>query len=158
GRAAQRRRARGETQTRGAEHLAPAPGRSVTDLPRGHPFPHRGDGRVQPGAAALARALRVPVVPVGLIGAHDAMPVGSSWPKPGRKPVRLLIGQPVRVQSGEALTDLNDRIEQRVRAMVETRTVEAGVGPDVVEPPPDAPAPPTPPHDTNATDQASEPK
>jgi len=112
----------------------------------------------KPGAAALARALRVPVVPVGLIGAHDAMPVGRSWPKPGRQPVRLLIGQPVRVQSGEALTDLNDRIEQRVRAMVETRTVEAGVGPDVVEPPPDAPAPPTPPHDTNATDQASEPK
>src|SRR5699024_2593734 len=57
GRAAQRRRARGETQTRGAEHLTPAPGRSVTDLPRGHPFPHRGDGRVQTrgrGARACA--------------------------------------------------------------------------------------------------------
>ena len=141
-------------------------GLSVTLLRQGIPlliFPEGTRSRTgemagfKPGAAALARALRVPVVPVGLIGAHEAMPVGSSWPKPGRQPVRLLIGQPVRVQSGEALTDLNDRIEQRVRAMVETRTVEAGVGPDVVDAPPIDPAPP-PPHDTNATDQASEPK
>ncbi|HLS02163.1 MAG TPA: lysophospholipid acyltransferase family protein [Beutenbergiaceae bacterium] len=84
-----------------------------------------------PGVAALARALRVPVVPVAIIGAHEAMPVGRSWPKPGRPAVRLLIGQPVRVQPGEALNELNIRIENRVRAMVESKTIEAGMDSDV---------------------------
>lgn len=84
-------------------------------------------GEFKPGVAALARALRVPVVPVALIGAHDAMPVGRSWPKSGRPPVRLLIGDPIKVRPKEALPDLNTRIEQRVRAMVATATVEAGL-------------------------------
>ncbi len=103
------------------------------------------DGKMakfKPGVAALARALRVPVVPVALIGAHEAMPVGRSWPKPGRPPVRLLIGEPVQVQPREALTDLNARIETRVRAMFDTQTVEAGVDPD---------------GDERSTDQAQKP-
>lgn len=87
----------------------------------------------KPGVAALARALRVPVVPVALIGAHEAMPVGRSWPKPGRPPLRILIGDPVQVKSGESLQDLNARIEARVRAMFDTKTVEAGLDEDLPE-------------------------
>lgn len=105
-----------------------------------------------PGVAALARALRVPVVPVAIIGAHEAMPVGRSWPKPGRPPVRLLIGQPVKVQSGEALTDLNQRIEHRIRAMVDTQTVEAGIDNDV------AGGQSSTEGDATPTDEAHEPK
>lgn len=71
----------------------------------------------KPGAAALGRALRVPVVPVAIVGAHDAMPVGRNWPKPGRPPVKLLIGKPLRVRAGESLADFNARVEDRVRAM-----------------------------------------
>jgi|SRR5690625_4103971 len=112
-------------------------GLSITLLRQGVPlliFPEGTRSRngemtqFKPGVAALARALRVPVVPVALIGAHEAMPVGRSWPKPGRLPVRALIGEPVQVRSGEALKDLNERIEGRVRAMVETESVAAGVG------------------------------
>lgn len=83
------------------------------------------DGRMRdfkPGAAALARALRIPVVPLAVVGAHDAMPVGRNWPKPGRMPVKLLIGKPVRVRTGESLTDLNARITARVQAMHTTQT------------------------------------
>ncbi|MFV0425417.1 MAG: lysophospholipid acyltransferase family protein [Beutenbergiaceae bacterium] len=76
----------------------------------------------KPGAAALARALRVPVVPVAIVGAYEAMPKGRNWPAPGRPPVKLLIGKPVRVRSGEALADLNARIEGRVAAMYATQT------------------------------------
>lgn len=76
----------------------------------------------KPGAAALARALRVPVVPVALVGAFDAMPKGVNWPLPGRLPVKLLIGKPVRVRTGETLADLNTRMESRVRAMHSTQT------------------------------------
>ncbi len=98
--------------------------------------------KFKPGVAALARALRVPVVPVAIIGAHEAMPVGASWVKPGRPPVRLIIGQPVYVQPGESLAELNDRIETRVRAMFDTHTAEAGQDkPDPAEPTNEAPEP-----------------
>ncbi len=76
----------------------------------------------KPGAAALGRALRVPVVPIAIIGAHEAMPVGRNWPRPGRPPVRLLIGKPLRVRAGESLNDFNARVEDRVRAMVTTQS------------------------------------
>jgi len=76
----------------------------------------------KPGAAALARALRVPVVPVAIVGAHEAMPVGRNWPKPGRPPVKLLIGKPLRVRAGESLADFNARVENRVRAMYTTQS------------------------------------
>ncbi|UFU03153.1 1-acyl-sn-glycerol-3-phosphate acyltransferase [Ruania suaedae] len=69
------------------------------------------------GASALGRALRVPIVPVALVGAHDAMPPGTFWPKSGRMPVKVLIGKPVRVRPREALADLNARLTARVRAM-----------------------------------------
>jgi len=76
----------------------------------------------KPGAAALGRALRVPVVPVAIVGAHEAMPVGRNWPKPGRLPVKLLIGKPLRVRAGESLADFNARVEGRVRAMYTTQS------------------------------------
>lgn len=76
----------------------------------------------KPGAAALGRALRVPVVPVAIVGAHEAMPVGASWVKKGRPPVTLLIGKPLRVKAGESLADFNARVEGRVRAMHTTRS------------------------------------
>jgi 1-acyl-sn-glycerol-3-phosphate acyltransferase len=76
----------------------------------------------KPGAAAIGRALRVPVVPVAIVGAHEAMPVGRNWPKPGRPPVKLLIGKPLRVKAGESLIDFNERVEGRVRAMHTTQS------------------------------------
>ncbi|MFV0252625.1 MAG: lysophospholipid acyltransferase family protein [Beutenbergiaceae bacterium] len=88
----------------------------------------------KPGAAALARALRVPVVPVAIVGAYDAMPKGRNWPKPGRPPIKLLIGKPVRVRTGEALGELNDRIESRVGAMHSTQTATVLVRDDAPKP------------------------
>lgn len=78
--------------------------------------------RFTPGAAALARALRVPVVPVAMVGNHEAMPVGASWPTRGRPPVKVLIGKPIRVRAGESLTGLNTRVESTVSAMFRART------------------------------------
>ncbi|SEE80834.1 lysophospholipid acyltransferase family protein [Ruania alba] len=101
-------------------------GLSVTLLRQGVPlliFPEGTRSRTgemadfTPGAAALGRALRVPIVPVALVGAHDAMPPGTFWPKSGRMPVKVLIGKPVRVRPREALADLNARLTARVRAM-----------------------------------------
>ncbi|WP_434081306.1 lysophospholipid acyltransferase family protein [Sanguibacter sp. Z1732] len=75
-----------------------------------------------PGAAALARALRVPLVPLALVGAHDAMPPGASWPKPGRLPVKVIIGKPIEARRGENLPDLNERLTTQVRHMLTNQT------------------------------------
>jgi 1-acyl-sn-glycerol-3-phosphate acyltransferase len=53
-------------------------------------FPEGGrapDGRLQPfhqGAFRLACSLNVPVLPVTILGGHDAWPPGRTLPKPGR--------------------------------------------------------------------------
>lgn len=91
-----------------------------------------------PGAAALARALRLPVVPVALVGAHDAMPVGMFWPKSGRMPVKVLIGKPLRVRAGEKLPEFNARAQARVRAMHTMQTSYVLVPEDSAAPQPES--------------------
>lgn len=79
-------------------------------------------GSFKPGVAALARALRVPVLPLALVGAHDAMPPGASWPKKGRLPVKVLIGKPIYARRGESLPELNERVYTQVRHMLTNQT------------------------------------
>jgi 1-acyl-sn-glycerol-3-phosphate acyltransferase len=56
-------------------------------------FPEGGrspDGRLQrfrPGAFRLACSLGVPVLPVTIIGGHEAWPPGRALPRPGRLPI-----------------------------------------------------------------------
>src|SRR5690606_40478997 len=57
-------------------------------------------GHFKQGAAALAIAAEVPCVPVAVIGAGIAHPRGSRWPKPGRLPVGVVFGAPLRAQPG----------------------------------------------------------
>lgn len=118
-------------------------GLSVTLLRQGVPlliFPEGTRSRsgemadFTPGAAALARALRLPVVPVALVGAHDAMPVGTVWPKSGRMPVKVLIGKPLRVRAGEKLPEFNARAQARVRAMHTMQTSYVLVPEDTPKP------------------------
>lgn len=83
------------------------------------------DGKMRefkPGAAVLSATVRVPCVPMALIGTHEAMPVGRFWPAWGRPRVRVLLGQPMHRQPGERLTDYNQRIMQRIRTMLTMRT------------------------------------
>jgi 1-acyl-sn-glycerol-3-phosphate acyltransferase len=54
------------------------------------------DGRLyrgKTGIARLALSADVPVVPVGVVGTHQAMPGGRSWPVPGQVEVRF--GKPL---------------------------------------------------------------
>ncbi|WP_284298184.1 lysophospholipid acyltransferase family protein [Homoserinibacter gongjuensis] len=57
-------------------------------------------GHFKQGAASLAIATDVPCLPVALIGAGIAHPRGSSWPKPGRLPVGVVFGAPMRAEPG----------------------------------------------------------
>lgn len=69
------------------------------------------------GAAGLAKAVGVPVLPVALIGAHEAMPHGTRWPRRGRPRVVVAVGEPLAARPKEPTAAFNERIEASVRAL-----------------------------------------
>lgn len=78
------------------------------------------DGRMKmfnSGAAGLSTKMDVPVVPIALIGGHEAMPVGSYWPKLGRPRVKLVIGHPMKARPGESVESFNDRLFDVISVM-----------------------------------------
>jgi 1-acyl-sn-glycerol-3-phosphate acyltransferase len=75
-------------------------------------------GSFRTGAAALAVACRVPVVPVGILGTYAAMPRGRKWPVPGRPRVSVRYGPPIRSQPGELPEDLTQRIFDAVKKLL----------------------------------------
>lgn len=83
------------------------------------------DGRMRPfkpGAAALSITASIPCVPVALLGTHEAMPVGRSWPVPGRPPVHVLVGRPMRPRPGERPREFSDRVAARIATMMDMQT------------------------------------
>jgi 1-acyl-sn-glycerol-3-phosphate acyltransferase len=46
-----------------------------------------------PGAVSIVLQENVPIVPVGIVGAHAAMPAGAAWPRPRRITIRF--GAPI---------------------------------------------------------------
>ncbi|MEM7247977.1 MAG: AMP-binding protein [Acidobacteriota bacterium] len=79
------------------------------------------DGRLQafkPGVGRLALETGVPVVPVRIEGAHEALPKGARWPK--RHPLRVLLGEPL-VPGPSELDDPSaaERFVATVRARIE---------------------------------------
>lgn len=49
-------------------------------------------GELKPGFLALVRRAGVPVYPVGVAGAFEALPKGAKWLRP--KPIRVVFGEP----------------------------------------------------------------
>jgi 1-acyl-sn-glycerol-3-phosphate acyltransferase len=74
-------------------------------------------GTFKAGAAALANQSKVPVLPVAIIGAYDAHPRGSRWPKAGRPPVAVVFGEPVFAQAGESANDYMRRVRGEVQRL-----------------------------------------
>ncbi len=94
-------------------------------------------GTFKPGAAALCISRDVPCIPVGIVGASDAMPYGKNWPERGRPPVYVAFGEPLRNEDGETVAEFSDRIAKEVRGLVDyaqdvrarnTAAVERGDG------------------------------
>ena len=75
-------------------------------------------GRFRFGAAALAAAYSVPVVPIGIRGSYAAMPRGRGWPVPGRPPVRVRLGPPLHASPDEDVRAFTRRIEAGVRRVL----------------------------------------
>jgi 1-acyl-sn-glycerol-3-phosphate acyltransferase len=94
-------------------------GWSIVMFPEGTRSPDGWTRRFRPGAAALAIAHGIPIVPVAIRGSYAAMPRGRAWPKPGRPPVHLRYGRPLRPRDGEGALDLNTRVAASIAALLD---------------------------------------
>jgi len=75
-------------------------------------------GHFKPGGAALASATGVPILPIAIIGAHDAHPRGSKWPKSGR-PLGVAFGPPMRALEGENPAEFMARVRAVIAGLLE---------------------------------------
>jgi 1-acyl-sn-glycerol-3-phosphate acyltransferase len=94
-------------------------GWSIVMFPEGTRSPDGWTRRFRPGASALARTHNIPIVPVAISGSFAAMPRGRNWPKPGRPPVHVRYGRPIRPQDGENTLALNGRVSAAISALLD---------------------------------------
>jgi 1-acyl-sn-glycerol-3-phosphate acyltransferase len=94
-------------------------GWSIVMFPEGTRSPDGWTRRFRPGAAALARAHNVPIVPVAIRGSFAAMPRGRSWPKPGRPPVHVRYGAALYPREDENTLALNGRVSAAIAALLD---------------------------------------
>ena len=81
-------------------------------------------GQFKPGAAALASSCDVPCIPVALVGVYLAHPRGTNWPKRGRLPVGVIIGEPMRALTGENPVDFTTRIKAEITRLRDVNTAD----------------------------------
>lgn len=74
------------------------------------------------GPAALCISRDVACLPIGLVGAHEAMPYGRNWPIPGRPPVYVNFGDPLKAEDGETVPEFAGRMAKEVRGLVDEAT------------------------------------
>lgn len=79
-----------------------------------------------PGAVALVLQENVPIVPVGILGAHTAMPAGAAWPRPRKITVRF--GAPILPAELDALGGGDRRARLREATALIMRRIAALTG------------------------------
>ena len=95
-------------------------------------FPEGGlsrDGRLMlgsPGAVSLVLQEQVPIVPVGIVGAHAAMPPGTALPRPARITIRF--GAPILPAELDALGGGDRRARLREATTLIMRRIAALTG------------------------------
>jgi 1-acyl-sn-glycerol-3-phosphate acyltransferase len=92
-------------------------------FPEGTRSPDGKLGEVKPGFIALVRRTHVPVIPVGIAGAGEALPRRSWWLRPAR--VHVVFGEPIPVELIEELSqrgreqELVEMIRERMQNCLE---------------------------------------
>lgn len=89
-------------------------GWNLVVFPEGARSPDGHVQRFRHGVSRLALEAGVPLVPIGIRGAFQAMPKGRNWPKPGRAPVHVRYGEPISPAEGETHQELSRRMSQAV--------------------------------------------
>jgi 1-acyl-sn-glycerol-3-phosphate acyltransferase len=87
------------------------------------------DGRIaegEAGAGLVVAKTRVPVQPVRLFGAHEAMPRGAALPRPSK--IRLVVGEPIVFADSDLGRgrEAYGRIAGRIMAEIEALRLEEG--------------------------------
>ena len=87
-------------------------------------FPEGGlsrDGELMlgsPGAVSLVLNEGLPIVPVGIVGAADALAAGAVWPRPVKITVRY--GEPILPEELDALGgDRRERLQRATRLIMQ---------------------------------------
>lgn len=82
------------------------------------------DGRLyrgRTGAARLAVAAGVPIIPVGVLGTDKVQPIGQLYPKPGKGKVTIKFGTPIDVSGrgddGTALREITDEVMGEIQKL-----------------------------------------
>lgn len=94
-------------------------------------------GTFKPGAAALAIKIGVPIVPLAMVGGHEAMPVGKMWPTAGHPPVKLFIGRPMWALPGDTAEEFIARVARRIQLMYDQESAYVGDPAEDGQPPVD---------------------
>ncbi|WP_434741347.1 lysophospholipid acyltransferase family protein [Micromonospora sp. SH-82] len=96
-------------------------GEQVAIYPEGTRSP---DGRLyrgRTGAARLALAAGVPIVPVGVSGTDKAQPIGARMPRPGTGPIVLRFGKPLdftgRSDDRSSLRAMTDELMSEIQKL-----------------------------------------
>ena len=111
------RRGRGDLDALAAAADALRAGAAVAIFPQGTVL--GGEGRAwHRGAARLALATGAPIVPVRIVGADRALQPGKRIPRRGR--VRVVVGEPIRVEPAPATIAAARELTARVRAAIES--------------------------------------
>lgn len=94
-------------------------GWSLVMFPEGTRSPDGWTRRFRLGAAYLAAAAKVPVVPVAVVGSYAAMPRGRSWPKPGRPEVHVRYGRPLTLAPDEETRAFGTRVASATATLLD---------------------------------------
>jgi 1-acyl-sn-glycerol-3-phosphate acyltransferase len=89
-------------------------GWSLVVFPEGARSPDGHIQRFRHGASRLSIESGVPVVPIAIRGAYQAMPKGRNWPRPGRPPVSIRYGRPLYPGEGETHQELSLRMQRAI--------------------------------------------
>jgi 1-acyl-sn-glycerol-3-phosphate acyltransferase len=112
------RRGRGDLEAMDAAADALRRGAAVALFPQGTVLGSDGR-RWHRGAARLALATGAPIVPVRILGADAALRPGSRVPRRAR--VRIVVGEPIRVEPAKATIatarDLTHRVREAIAAL-----------------------------------------
>ena len=112
-------------ERRGTGQVGETPGRLLEGgwnlmlFPEGTRSPDGWAHKFRNGVAHLATTYDVPVVPIGIRGSYAAMPRGRGWPRPGRHPISIRYGVPLRPEAGEDVSDFTERVRGAIGELLD---------------------------------------
>lgn len=99
-------------------------GQLLCMFPEGGILRQHKSGGAKQGAALLAMRTQAPIIPAGITGADQALPVKHKFPRP--KPITIRFGPPLRISEGD--TRDKDLLQQITdRTMLQIQSLLTGV-------------------------------